>query len=198
MNNTTKTVLLKTLKAILKMLHPFMPYVTEEIYTKLPNTEESIMLSEYPEYNHKEIFSEYKNMDNIIDLIEKIRKSKLENNIKENYIEFNHPILKENKNILNKLLKNKELENHQSLENITFIFMGEKVNLYYDNSANKTAEIENLYKEKERLESSINRREKLLANQNYVNKAPKNIVETEKQTLEKEKQELSIIIQKLK
>ena len=198
MNNTTKTVLLKTLKAILKMLHPFMPYVTEEIYTKLPNTEESIMLSEYPEYNHKEIFSEYKNMDNIIDLIKKIRKSKLENNIKENYIEFNHPILKENKNILNKLLKNKELENHQSLENITFNFMGEKVNLYYDNSANKTAEIENLYKEKERLESSINRREKLLANQNYVNKAPKNIVETEKQTLEKEKQELSIIIQKLK
>ena len=198
MNNTTKTVLLKTLKAILKMLHPFMPYVTEEIYTKLPNTEESIMLSEYPEYNHKEIFSEYKNMDNIIDLIKKIRKSKLENNIKENYIEFNHPILKENKNILNKLLKNKELENHQSLENITFNFMGEKVNLYYDNSANKTAEIENLYKEKEKLESSINRREKLLANQNYVNKAPKNIVETEKQTLEKEKQELSIIIQKLK
>ena len=124
MNNTTKTVLLKTLKAILKMLHPFMPYVTEEIYTKLPNTEESIMLSEYPEYNHKEIFSEYKNMDNIIDLIKKIRKSKLENNIKENYIEFNHPILKENKNILNKLLKNKELENHQSLENITFNFMG--------------------------------------------------------------------------
>ena len=158
MNNTTKTVLLKTLKAILKMLHPFMPYVTEEIYTKLPNTEESIMLSEYPEYNHKEIFSEYKNMDNIIDLIKKIRKSKLENNIKENYIEFNHPILKENKNILNKLLKNKELENHQSLENITFNFMGEKVNLYYDNSANKTAEIENLYKEKEKLESSINRR----------------------------------------
>ena len=36
MNNTTKSVLLKTLNSILKMLHPFMPYVTEEIYQKLP------------------------------------------------------------------------------------------------------------------------------------------------------------------
>ena len=76
--------------------------------------------------------------------------------------------------------------------------MGEKVVLYYDNFINKTAEIETLYKEKEKLENSISRREKLLANQNYVNKAPKNIVETERQTLEKEKQELDIIIQKLK
>ena len=78
MNNTTKTMLTKTLKAILKMLHPFMPYVTEEIYTKL-KAEKSIMLSRYPEYNPKEIFEEAKNMDNIIDLIKKIRKAKLEN-----------------------------------------------------------------------------------------------------------------------
>ena len=198
MNNTTKTVLVKTLKSVLKMLHPFMPYVTEEIYTKLPNTEESIMLSKYPEYNEKEIFIECKDMDNIIELIKKIRKSKLENNIKENYLEFNHKILKENEKIINKLLKNKKIDNFKNLDNITFNFMGEKVVLYYDNFINKTAEIETLYKEKEKLENSISRREKLLANQNYVNKAPKNIVETERQTLEKEKQELDIIIQKLK
>ena len=198
MNNTTKTVLVKTLKSVLKMLHPFMPYVTEEIYTKLPNTEESVMLSKYPEYNEKEIFIECKDMDNIIELIKKIRKSKLENNIKENYLEFNHKILKENEKIINKLLKNKKIDNFKNLDNITFNFMGEKVVLYYDNFINKTAEIETLYKEKEKLENSISRREKLLANQNYVNKAPKNIVETERQTLEKEKQELDIIIQKLK
>ena len=76
--------------------------------------------------------------------------------------------------------------------------MGDNVTLYYDNSLNKTAEIENLYKEKDRLEMSINRREKLLANQNYINKAPKNIVENERETLKKEKQELDIILDKLK
>ncbi len=197
MNNTTKTMLTKTLKAILKMLHPFMPYVTEEIYTKL-KAEKSIMLSRYPEYNPKEIFEEAKNMDNIIDLIKKIRKAKLENNIKENYISFTNEILKNNENILNKMLKNQNIQNYQKLENLKFNFMGDIVTLYYDNSLNKTAEIENLYKEKENLETSINRREKLLANQNYINKAPKNIVENERETLKKEKQELDIIIQKLK
>ena len=198
MNNTTKTILVKILKDILKMLHPFMPYVTEEIYTKLPNVEESIMLSTYPKYNKKEVFNECKYMENIIELIKKIRKAKLENNIKENYIEFSNKILIENENIIDKLLKNKKIDNYQTLDTLTFNFMGENVNLYYDNSLNKTAEIEGLYKEKERLETSITRREKLLANVNYVNKAPKNIVENEKQTLEKEKQELEIIIKKLK
>ena len=198
MNNTTRTVLVKILKTILKMLHPFMPYVTEEIYTKLPNTEESIMLSTYPEYDEKEMFSECKDMEEIIELIKKIRKAKLENNIKENHIEFKHEILINNQNIIDKLLKNKTIENHETLDTISFNFMGDQVTLYYDNSVNKTAEIENLYKEKDRLELSINRREKLLANQNYVNKAPKNIVENERKTLKKEKQELDIILDKLK
>ena len=198
MNNTTKTVLVKTLKAILKMLHPFMPYVTEEIYTKLPNTEQSIMLSTYPEYNQDEIYEEYKDMENIINLIKKIRKAKLENNIKDNYIYFTNKTLKNNEKIINQLLKNKEIDNYQTLDTIDFSFMGDIVTLYYDASLNKTAEIEKLYKEKDRLEMSINRREKLLSNQNYVSKAPKNIVENERETLEKEKQELEIINQKLK
>ena len=198
MNNTTKTILTQVLKAILKMLHPFMPYVTEEIYTKLPNTEESIMLSTYPKYNLKEEYKEAKNMDNIIELIKKIRKAKLENNIKENYIFFTNEILINNQNIIDKLLKNKDLENYQKLDSINFNFMGSVVTLYYDNSVNKTAEIERLYKEKERLEMSINRREKLLSNQNYINKAPKNIIQNERENLKKEIQELEIINQKLK
>ena len=198
MNNTTKTILTQVLKDILKMLHPFMPYVTEEIYTKLPNTEESIMLSTYPKYNPKEEYKEAKNMDNIIELIKKIRKAKLENNIKENYIFFTNEILINNQNIIDKLLKNKALENYQKLDSINFNFMGSVVTLYYDNSVNKTAEIERLYKEKERLEMSINRREKLLSNQNYINKAPKNIIQNERENLKKEIQELEIINQKLK
>ena len=198
MNNTSKTILVKVLKAILKMLHPFMPYVTEEIYTKLPNTEESIMLSTYPEYNEEEIFENSKDMEEIIELVKKVRKAKLENNIKENYIEYTNEILKSNKTILNKLLKNTEIKNYKSLDTLVFNFIGDNVTLYYDNSLNKTAEIESLYKDKERLEASITRRKKLLSNENYVSKAPQNIVENERQTLEKEKQDLELIIQKLK
>ena len=63
MNNTTKSVLLKTLTAILKMLHPFMPYVTEEIYSMLPiKEEESIMISSYPVVEKDLIFTEEKTL----------------------------------------------------------------------------------------------------------------------------------------
>ena len=55
---TTKKVLTKVLKSILKMLHPFMPYVTDEIYSMIPNVEENIMVSKYPEYNKKEIYED--------------------------------------------------------------------------------------------------------------------------------------------
>ena len=197
MNDTSKSVLVYTLKSILKMLHPFMPFVTEEIYTKLTD-EATIMKSKYPEYDKKLVFTEAKNMDNIIELITKIRRIKLENNIKELYLNYDSKILKENKNILNKLTKAEYTEKKDKMDSVKINFDETIVTLYYDGSANKTLELENLYKEKERLELSIVRREKLLSNENYVNKAPKTIVENEKLTLEKEKKELDIIKEKLK
>ena len=195
MTNQTKTVLIKVLKDILKMLHPFMPYVTEEIYTKLPNTEESIMLSKYPEYNKKQIFKEAEKLDSIIELIKKIRKIKLENNIKEFTLKYTNETLKENEELINKMLKVKDIEKISS--QIEINFNGDIVKMCYDNSDNRAAEIEKLYIEKENLEKSIQRRTKLLENQNYVNKAPQNIVEEERKNLEKEKQELEIIKTKL-
>ena len=156
MNNTTKSVLLYVLTNILKLLHPFMPYVTEEIYLKLPQHEETIMLSSYPIYNENQIFEN--RLDEIIGLITKIRKIKLEKNINKDYkIEYSSNLFKENINLISKILK-------VNLENIQ-----EKVD--------KT---------------------NLLNNENYVNKAPKNLVENEKKTLEKEKKDLEIIIKKLK
>ena len=57
-DNTTKSVLLKVLTDIIKMLHPFMPYVTEEIYGMLPIKEaESVMISNYPKYDKKLVFA---------------------------------------------------------------------------------------------------------------------------------------------
>ena len=58
MSDTNKSVLLYTLECILKMLHPFMPYVTEEIYMMIPNHMESIMISDYPVYNKDFVFKE--------------------------------------------------------------------------------------------------------------------------------------------
>lgn len=66
----------------------------------------------------------------------------------------------------------------------------------FDMSSNREKEMENLIKEKEALEASIKRRNNLLANQNYVSKAPLAIVNKEREDLKKEKERLDIILSK--
>ena len=198
MSNTTKSVLLYNLECILKMLHPFMPYVTEEIYMMLPKHDESIMISKYPSYNKEQVFDV--NFEVIIDLIVKIRKIKLENNLGKDFIvSYNSKLIKENVDIIRKLIKNEKiLENYQSdLSKIEIPFEDSIVTIYYDGTLSES-EIEKLKKDALNLTNSIKRRENLLNNENYVNKAPKEIVENEKKSLEKEKKELEVISLKLK
>jgi len=72
-----------------------------------------------------------------------------------------------------------------------------EIDITYDNSKNEEAEREILMKEKSSLENSIARREKLLSNENYLSKAPSNIVMAEKESLSKEIEKLNIIKNKL-
>lgn len=202
-NDSTRETLVYTLNAILKMLHPFMPYVTEEIYSMLPNHEKSIMISQYPIYD-KELVFDIKDMENIIDFIGKVRRIKLENNIGKDYcIVQNSKVFEDNINIISRMLKldkNNITNNsdNDNLDSFEITFGGEIITLYYDGSNNKEQEIENMKKEKERLTASIKRRETLLANEGYITKAPKNIVDKEKNDLENEKKELELILAKLK
>ena len=193
-NNVTKSVLLEVLTDILKMLHPFMPYVTEEIYQMLPFKESaSIMISDYPEYNSKYNFKT-KEIDDLIELIIKIRKIKLDNNIKEYYLVSNVDVVVKNQNILMKLVK---ASFDAPSDSLTRLEVSSNINIYYDGSLNKEKDLELILKEKERLENSIQRRTNLLSNQNYISKAPETIVKAEKEALLKEKQELEIILKKM-
>ncbi|MDD3453611.1 MAG: valine--tRNA ligase [Bacilli bacterium] len=194
-NNVTKSVLIKVLTDILKMLHPFMPYVTEEIYQMLPNKDESIMISSYPTSDKKYIFEEEKELEDIISFVVKVRNMKLERNIpKDSLIYFEG----KNKELILKILKinDQNLTNNLTSEDNKVISYDNLYKIYFifDNTINKEKEIESLLKEKERLESSIKRRENLLNNANYVAKAPENIVSSEKESLMKEKNELKQII----
>ena len=197
MDNTTKSVLIYTLENILKLLHPFMPYVTEEIYQMLPNALESIMISSYPVYDETKVFNS--RLDDIIALISRIRKIKLENNIgKEFFIEYDNAYLSDHIDLVNRLTKiNQGSLNKKSCSKIEIAFQDGVVTLYYDGSENLSKLKESLEKEKERLENSIQRRQKLLSNENYVNKAPADLVSKEKETLEHELQELELIKNKL-
>ena len=194
MNNTTKSVLLTVLTDILKMLHPMMPYVTEEIYSMLPVKEaESIMISKFPKYNKKYIFdAERIRLEKIMKDIVAIRNMKATNGItKDAFVKIE--VEDDIKSIYTSQLKikdesltaeNKDMlaSNYKSsLIDITYYYEGSK------EDSMKTIE------EIKKLEESIARRKKLLSNENYVNKAPKNIVDMDREKLKEEEERLAIL-----
>ena len=160
LNDTSKSVLLNILIGIIKMLHPFIPFVTEEIYQNLPFKEsKSIMESSYPVYNKKEVYDILETTE-ILNDITSLRNFKAENNI------INSDAVK-----------------------IEYLF-DEKLYDGLIKFKNKVSE-EDIQKEIEELEKSINKRKNLLSNENFVKRAPENIVANEKQKLIEEEEKLS-------
>ncbi|MGM9881633.1 MAG: valine--tRNA ligase [Bacilli bacterium] len=193
-DNTTKSVLIKVLTDILKMLHPFMPYVTEEIYGMLPIKEaESIMISKYPEYNKKEVFTT--NIDNVLEFITMFRNKKAELCIGSDFKVIIKIDNGDEKRIITNMLKlNDKITNEIAISSTEVKYDNFEIDIVYDNSRNLEEEKEKLLKDKENLEKSIIRREKLLSNENYVNRAPREIVAKERESLEKEKELLKNIL----
>ncbi len=192
-SNGTKSTLLYTITCIIKMLHPFMPFVTEEIYSNFEIKDTELLLqSEYPTYNKKQIYNNItKEMDNMLEYITLFRNKKLENKI-SNDIE----IIDYNKNtLLNKMLKleDKIVETPTYKDKLTIELYNYKFDIYFDNSKNSEEEKQKIQEEILKLEASIERRKKLLSNENYVNKAPKAIVNKEREDLAKEEHKLEIL-----
>ena len=198
MNNTTKSILCHILTEILKMLHPFMPYVTEEIYQMLPiKDSETIMLSPYPVFKEELTFPESTELDNIIEFIVKVRNIKQERQIpKEAKVCFNG----NNADIILKLLKvnNDNIISSSNEEGIGIKTNNYEIKYIFDTSSSKELELDNLIKEKDKLINSIERRKKLLSNENYIAKAPKSVVELDRTNLAKEESRLTEILEKLK
>ena len=196
-NNTTKSVLYTVLDGILKMMHPFMPFVTEEIYQMLPiKNAESIMVSEYPKYDKKLVFADdKKEMDLVIEYIALFRNKKAENNIGSDFeviTDIDNELILRMLKLTDKIVESSELSGTVEVTLDKY-----KVTICYDDSASKGEEKAALEKEKESLENSIARREKLLSNENYVAKAPEKIVNQERESLETEKEKLKVVIDRL-
>ncbi len=193
---TTKSVLLKVLTSILKMLHPFMPYVTDEIYNMLPIKEENIMISTYPKFNKKEVFNkELDSVNEMIEFIRMFRNVKLENKIGKDY----QVIINSNSNydLIFKMLKINDdmIVNESNKKKLNVKYQDYDLDICYEivlceeDMALKQKQIESL-------KQSIERRKKLLANVNYVNKAPQELVEKERKTLAEEEEKLENILLK--
>ena len=186
---STKYVLIHVLKGILQMLHPFMPFVTDELYSNLSNT--NIILSTYPKYSKEEVYTLEENLiDKVILDITSIRNLKAVNNITKNafvkfktsyelYDLFKTSLKINEENIVTEDKSNFEKYSYTSSNiDITYYEEGTKLDI-------------NLVKEEiKKLEASIIKRTNLLNNENYVNKAPQNIVELDRVKLKEEKEKL--------
>ena len=192
-SNSTKSTLLYVLTCIVKMMHPFMPFVTEELYSNFEIKEADVLLfTSYPEYDKKLSFKkETSHIDNMIEFVTLFRNKKLENKVSSDFevIDYN------NDELLNNMLKinDKIVKSSKYDTKLTIELNDYKLDLFFDNSSNQEEELRRIEEEKTKLIASIERRKKLLSNENYVNKAPKNIVDKEREDLDKEIKRLEIL-----
>ena len=188
-DSNTKSTLLYTLKCILKMLHPFMPYVTEEIYSMITlKDHESIMISDYPIYNKDLVFTHIKDEElDKINFISKFRNVLKENNI---YGDYQVSLNTQDELIINMLKLSNRLVDNSGKTKFNVKFKDIEAIIYYDKVI---TEEEQRLKEKqiEELKNSINKRTALLNNENFVSKAPENLVLNERKKLEEEKELLA-------
>ena len=192
---TAKRVLVKVLTGILKLLHPYMPFITEEIYQALPHTDESIMISEYPAYDEGLVYkSEEADVERIITSITAIRQRRAEMNVPPSkkaklfVVTKYEDTFKRAEKILLKLASTSELIiTDEYTSDDAVMIATDAGNLYIPLS-----EVIDFEKERARLaaemkknDSEIERIEKKLSNEGFVAKAPAAVIEGERAKLAK-------------
>ena len=110
------------------------------------------------------------------------------------YVKCNNDVDKQI--IINMLKLNDKITDNSDNYTDKVEYNGLEIDIFFDNSKNVKEQEEKLLKEKESLEKSIERREKLLSNENYISKAPSSIVEKEREDLKKEKKLLNSLLNK--
>ena len=190
----TRSVLLYTLDKILKMLHPFMPFVTEEIYQTIEG-DRTIVTSEWPVANSEHIDeSAKKEMALLVEIIKSVRQTRSEVNTPlsrpiDIKIEVKDDARREaveaNRHYIDRFCNPGTLEISSAIEmnddDKTSVVGGATVILPLAGLINKEAEILRLNKEKERLSNELKRVHGKLSNEKFVANAPENVVQQEKE-----------------
>lgn len=191
---TAQYVLNKVLSDSLKLLHPFMPFVTEKIYKELYNNDESIMIAKYPEYNKELEFKEEEDaIEEIKEIITGIRNVRAKMNVhpsKKSKLIFvtkkYEDIIKESEEFLKKLGFSDEIQVQESKDNIpqnaiNVVAKGLEVFMPFEDLVDIKEEIERLEKEKAKILIEKEKTDKMLSNPGFVAKAPAQKVEEEKE-----------------
>ena len=201
----------KVLSDSLKMLHPIMPFITDTIYTKLYNDDESIMISSYPEYTEELNFEkEEEKLEKLKEIIVGIRNVRNNMNVhpskKSDLIfvttDFESAI-KEAEEFIKKLgfAENIKIQsNKDGIPQNAISVLADGIELYipFEDLVDIEEEKQRLNAEKEKLEHEVERSTKMLSNPGFINKAPEAKVNEEKAKLEKYKDMLKTVEERLK
>ncbi len=214
--DTTKKAALWTLKTvliqILKLLHPYMPFITEEIFCTVQDAEESIMISSWPEYKAEWDFADDEEaVERIKDAVRAIRNVRTEMNVapgkKVKVIvvspeEKIRKIFQDGKVFFATLGKASEVliqadETGIDKDAVSAVIQGASVYMPFAELVDVEKERERLNKEKERLDKEIARANGMLNNPNFVSKAPEAKIASEREKLVKYTQMLIQVNERL-
>lgn len=191
--SNTVTVLVYVLNNILKLLHPFTPFITEKIYQNLPNTKSSLVIAEWPvaekKYNY---YAESEDFEKVMDVIKAVRNIKAERSVapskKINIHLVASSIAEKEKQYIQKMAGveqisfDKERPNFDSKIISMFGKYGE-LDVPLGDLVDMQAELKRLQGELDIVNAEILRSEKMLSNQGFVAKAPKALIDKEEEKL---------------
>lgn len=213
-NCITKKEAMYTLNYVLvnslKLLHPFMPFITERIYRELIVDKTSIMFESWPEIKENFKYNEEEeNIEILKNIIVNIRNIRAERNVapskKTNLIfvtrKYNS-VLKEADEFLKKLCYADNIKVQEDKEgipenSISITGKGIEVFIPFEDLVDLSKELERLNSEKERLEKEVERASKMLSNKGFVEKAPKEKIEEEKTKLAKYEEMLESTVKRI-
>ena len=208
-SENAQRVILYVLTGTLKMLHPYMPFVTEELYQALPHDTESIMISKYPEPCAGLSFPEDEaHMAAVIEAIRAIRNRRAEMNVAPSKKATVH-IVTENRDAFNELTSVffKKLasasdvsvcDSYSDEGSVSIITPAARIYIPLGELVDMEAEKKRLEKEAEKVRSETERIEKKLSNEGFVKKAPAAVIEGERKKLASYKEKLAGIEDTLK
>lgn len=207
---TAQYVLTYVLSHTMQLLHPFMPFITEEIWQHLPHDGESIVISQWPVYDENLSFDkEEQDMTLIMDAISAIRNRRAEMNVppsrkaKVIIVTDKTDVFKSGSAFFVKLASASEVEirsdkNGIDSNAVNIVVPGAEIYLPMNELVDKDKELERLNAEKKKLEGEIKRVEGKLNNQGFVSKAPQKVVDEERAKGEKYREMLNKVLENIK
>ncbi len=208
-NRAAQQVLSYVLSNTLKLLHPFMPFITEEIWQQLPHEGESIVIAEWPHYDSALCFTAASaDMELIKTALKAVRNQRSEMNIppskraKVMIVTTKKDVFAQGTAFFEKLAGASEVvlaDNTADVPKnaVSCVVEAAQIFMPLDDLVDREKELARLNKEKENLENEIKRVEGKLSNAGFVSKAPEKVVEEERRKGEKYKQMLEKVLESI-